>query len=111
VGVAIGRMRSGRPISIPIDPSGSLDELLADDLSAADRFDIYCAVTYLRAREHAGWRLTPDDSPRFDALLTKLLQLPAIQAAIQSARAEAGLQTVFDHLRHGRALVSSDLRA
>ncbi len=110
--ILIGSSTTGNRIEVPADENEPIDKLLDRHREPDERFDLLCALTYLRAREEAGWRLTAvDQGDRFRDLLLAVWQDPSTAAALADARRRNPAHSVFDDVLHGRSLVLPDLRA
>lgn len=104
----IGTTRSGKPIQVTTAPPSVV---LTAEMSNADVYDAYCAVTYLRVRERSGWRLVIDGGIVFRDILDSAETDGWFESAVKDSRHCASNRTFIDDINAGRDLVLPALRA
>ncbi len=109
--ILVGYTQSGRAVEVPVEQDEGASWLAPGFQQPEQRYNVYCMLTYLRAREETGWLLTPADrGSRFRQLLRDLLDDPATEVAIETARQQGIAKTTFDDIEIGRQLVLPGLR-
>ena len=107
----VGHTRSGRPIIVS---SGELErDAAASDLARTatgeELIDVYCVLSVLAAKEHAGWFLFTYRDQVCGSMIERLLEDPGVTIMIDEARTWE--RSVFADLRHGRLLLAPYLRS